>query len=170
MVCFTSGCGNNDYPQESVKTSGNSYDANNNISSSYALIDDFYLETDKNNKLEPSKLNRSEFNDLISKLETDKRINWYEQYFQLNQLSNYDKKTSLRKTELDGETCYYCIYENITDEQKAYLFFTPIEDLWTCQYFVIFDKYGTLVPNERYSFTNQKLEYIKSIIAEIDLD
>ncbi len=169
---FLCGCNNNDYSKESSNISKEILNSNSNIPSKNNEINGFYLETNENIKLNTSKLTSTKFNELLTYIDGSSVINDLEQHFQFDSLSNYDTETVFRKVETDDYTCYYCIYENSTNNQKAYLFFTLLEDIWVCHEYMILDKNGTPVntPKTEYTFQTDRVEFLKKIVADIDLD
>lgn len=169
---FLCGCNNNDYSKESSNISKEILNSNNKSSSINNEINGFYLETNENIKLNTSKLTSTKFNELLTHIDGSYLINSLDQHFQFDSLSNYDTETVFRKVETDDYTCYYCIYENSTDNQKAYLFFTPLEDIWVCHEYMILDKNGTPVNTQKkeYTFQTNRVEFLKKIVAGIDLE
>ena len=136
----------------------------------FITIEDFYIENDGSKPLSPSVLSDSQFLQLQDDINGH---NFTNDWFRLYYLIPYDEWVSFREIIDDSimPPCYYCIVENKTTKERAYLFFEPTEHTYTCMEYLLLDSDGLpeTMDNENYFCETEQPDYWLSVIAKCDL-
>ena len=154
--------GNVIYDEELMRKKGE-------VTGHFITINDFDVETDDTVPLRYSKLDNKNFHRLLAQIDG---TNWSNSdSFRLFFLIEYDEWLDFRETTLDSEQCYYCIFENVDDLKKVFLFFRKKETTWHCTEYMVLDSNGKPVSlrDSEYSAQTERPEELMKLVNTVDL-